>query len=361
MRSITRIMLSYADEEELIGGGEILKYMGNEDFKSKMEQMDINTMLQFALIKPIKAIIIVLVVIISAVVIGKILKIKVAKRGKGAVKELKSIEKIRKREDLLVKVRWVLNKITDTVESSPFRLGEANRKNMQYMLKRAGIKGPDGKTTITAETFNALKVSIKAIGVACGLFTAIFISSTLGALIITISIIALDIICDIVIKDKVREKDEEINKNFAGFYLMMHYVLIRGNNSLIGIVKQYDKTTESEEMHKFVDSCVHNFDTYGEYTGSMYVSEEYKGIRNIKKLMRLIRQANTGGDIRSELIGFKQEVLNAETYRMEKKKEKILRILRVAEILIMVLLGQAVISAIMIYLSDLSGGLSSFV
>lgn len=40
--------------------------------------------------------------------------------------------------------------------------------------------------------------------------------------------------------------------------------------------------------------------------------------------MRLIRQANDGGDIKAELIGFRNELLNARRHTIEKKMNKLI-------------------------------------
>ena len=72
------------------------------------------------------------------------------------------------------------------------------------------------------------------------------------------------------------------------------------------------------------------------------------------KLMRLIRQNNDGGDVRAELIGFRNELLSAKKYAIRKRMEKlILKANRSFNILLPILV-QAIISAMAIYFKDIS-------
>lgn len=78
-------------------------------------------------------------------------------------------------------------------------------------------------------------------------------------------------------------------------------------------------------MKHFVDVCIHYIDTYGEYEATRYISKAYREIPQVAKLMRLIRQANEGGDIKAELIGFRTELLNARKYEIEKRMNKLIQ------------------------------------
>lgn len=89
-------------------------------------------------------------------------------------------------------------------------------------------------------------------------------------------------------------------------------------------MKSYQKTTDSEEMKHFVDVCVHYIDTYGEYDATRHIAKAYREIPEVAKLMRLIRQANEGGDVKAELIGFRNELLNARRHAIENRMNKLI-------------------------------------
>lgn len=350
-----------SSENEYIGGGDILKYIGNSDTNKAFDEMNTAEMFKYAVLPMVKYIAIILLTVIVVTIILRSLKVTITKRGKGAEKQLKNIEKIRKKERTLIAINTAMNKLTNFVEHSPFRISKAEAKSLEYKIHRADIKSLDGRTLMKAEQYNALQMLFKTIMVVIGIIMILTVNITFGTILIVLSLAVTNAACDIYIKEKVSAKDAEIKENFTGFYLMIHYVLMRNPNaSLVPIILSYDKTTDSEEMHKLVDICVHNMNTYGEYSGSNKISEEYKGVQEVAKLMRLIRQGGAGGDIRSELEGFKRELISEEAYRAEKVKQKALAKADRGKVIVFILLAQGIISAMMIYLSDLGTGIALF-
>lgn len=361
LMSILTLALNSNEKNDYAGGGDILKYMGNSDSKMALDEMNIQEIIKFAIIPLMKYIVIGLLIVIAVMLLMRIMKFTVVRKGRGAEKQLKNIEKIRRKEKQIISINTAINKITDYVEHSPFRLSSAEAKELQYKMHRADIKSIDGRSLMSAQTYNALKVAVKAVLIIVGIFLILTVNITFGAVLVLMAVTITNAVTDIYIKALVDSKDLEIKENFTGFYLMIHYVLMRNPNApLLNIIQSYDKTTDSKEMHKLVDICVHNFNTYGEYTGSTYVAEEYKGVNEVVKLMRLVRQAGSGGDIRSELDGFKRELINEEAYRADIKKNKALALADRAKIIIMILLVQGVISAASIYLQDIGGSLAQF-
>ena len=163
------------------------------------------------------------------------------------------------------------------------------------------------------------------------------------------------------VRQTVKAKDDEIRENFSDFYLMIHYVLLAGAKTpLASIMKSYAKTTDSKEMQSMVGVCVHFIDTYGEYEATRYISKAYREIPVMGKLMRLIRQANEGGDVEAELMGFRKELLDEKRYAIEKRMDKLIARARASFNLLMPILFQAVLSAMSIYLSDM-GLIKTFV
>ena len=348
-------------KNDYVGGGDVLKYLGNNESKQAYDEMNTQQMFKFAVIPLLKYLTIILIIVIIVMIVIRTMRITVVRKGKGAEQQLKNIEKIRKKERHMIAVNTAINKITDTVEHSIFRISKAEAKELQYKIHRADIKTLDGRNLMRAETFNALRVVMKFILSAVGVIIILTVNITLGSMLVILALTATNTVTDIYIKTKVDAKDAEIKEHFTGFYLMLHYVLMRNPNApLTPVIQSYDKTIDSDEMHKLVDICVHNFNTYGEYSGSTYVAEEYRGVNEVVKLMRLVRQAGSGGDIRSELDGFKRELINEEAYRADLKKKKALALADRAKIIVWILLVQGIISAMTIYLSDIGGSLTQF-
>jgi hypothetical protein len=69
--------------------------------------------------------------------------------------------------------------------------------------------------------------------------------------------------------------------------------------------------------------------------------------------MRLIRQANESGDVRAELLGFRDELLAAKKYAISKRMEKLVNQAKMSFNILLPVLLQAILSAMAIYIEDL--------
>lgn len=343
------------DQKQYIGGGEILDYMNGDYSKDSLKYMDHSMLQQFAMLPYIKILIILILILLMTFLILRIFKIKSPFKGKGITNELNHMDDVRKRDAAILRAnKWISN-VTSIIEHSPFRLSSLRKEYLNYNLIRANIKAPGNIRVIKAEEFNAIIKTVQIFGCAISLLLTILVNYMLGLMLFTFIVILGNTIPMMYVRNIVKLKDDEIVENFSDFYLMIHYVLIaRANTPLSGIMKSYDKTTNSEEMHRFVDVCVSNLETYGEYEGPMKIAERYKEIPVVQKLMRLIRQANEGADVVAELNGFRKELIDARQYALTKRKDKLVARARRSFNLLMPILIQAIISAMAIYASDLS-------
>ena len=107
-------------------------------------------------------------------------------------------------------------------------------------------------------------------------------------------------------------------------------------------------------MVRFADTCADYIDIYGEAEGSTYIAKEYREIPDVTKLMRLIKQFNDGGDIKQDLIGFRDKLLLEKQMRMEDEQKKLVTKARLSFNILMIVLVQAILSAMAIYLPDLT-------
>lgn len=334
------------------GGGEILDYITgtkeddpfiNDSWVAKLES-----------IPYVKVAIVIALVALAILIVARVFKIR-NPRGKRAVnKELDHIEHVRKHDEQVLKANRLLKAITNVFENSILSMDKTNIDYWRYNLNRANIRIPGGSRIMKPEEFNAIlrlcEVFICMVGIVVGLFTNL----TIAILVCIVTFLLGGTIPFAFIRSQVKAKDNEIIENFADFYLMLHYVLLaNANTPLSGIMQSFDKTTDSMEMHRFVDSCIHYIDTYGEYEATGYISKEFREIAEVGKLMRLIKQANAGGDVRSELMNFRTELLNAKKYAIETRMNKLIAKARASFALLYVVLVQAVISAMAIYFDDL--------
>lgn len=340
-----------------VGGGEILQYVGNSPSSDDgtFTAMDNDLIKQFGMLSGVKVLIMVLLLIAAIIVILKVLEVRSPFRGKAITKELDNLDKIKKHDDAVIRANKTIASLTKIIENSPFNLNKSYVDYWTYNLERANIRIPGGYRVIKPQEFNALIKTVEL--AACALFAVIgiFFNLAIGVVLIIFTVSVASSLPMIYVRQLVKVKDSEIVENFADFYLMLHYVLLASAGTPIaGIMKSFDKTTSSQEMHRFVDVCIHYIDTYGEYDATRYIAKQYREIPEVGKLMRLIRQANEGGDIRAELLGFRNELLAAKKYNIRKRMEKVVTKAKLSFNILMPILLQAIISAMAIYFDDLS-------
>lgn len=338
-----------------VGGGEVLQYMNGDGYSSEYTYMDNALINQFDLLTVAKVIIILMILLSMAMIILRLLKIKSPFKGRGILNEIDHMREVRKRDNAIIRANKIISSITTIIEHTPLASSAYEREYTNYNLIRADIRIPGGHRVMKAEEYNAIVKTLQIILSAVGLIISLLFNYLVGFIIIIGAIVLGGTLPMTYIRNIVRAKDDEIIENFTDFYLMIHYVLIaRANTPLTNIMKSYDKTTTSDEMHKFVDICVSNIDTYGEYEGPSKIAERYKEIAVVTKLMRLIRQSNEGADVAPELKGFRAELITAKKYALEKKNNKIIARAKASFALLMPILVQAIISAMAIYVKDLS-------
>lgn len=339
-----------------VGGGEILQYIGGSDGqKQDFIAMDNSIIQQFDLLYGAKVLIMVLLVVAALIIIMKIMEVKSPFRGKAITSELENLEKLRKRDEAIIRANKTITTLTNIIENSFLKLDKAFLDYWTYNLERANIRIPGGYRVMKAQELNAVIKATEVVLCALFLFVAIFINLPAGVVLIILVISFASSLPMMYIRGIVKAKDSEIIENFADFYLMLHYVLLASAGTPIaGIMKSFDKTTNSVEMHRFVDVCIHYIDTYGEYDATRHIAKQYREIPEVGKLMRLIRQANEGGDVRAELIGFRNELLAAKKYAIQKRMEKVVMKAKASFNILTPILIQAIISAMAIYIDDLS-------
>lgn len=345
-----------------LGGGEVLDFWGNSgNYNLDSPYLNNDLIRQYNIIPIVRILIIVAIIFIMVKVIMSFFNIKSFRKGKGILNEIDYITKVKKRDASILRYNRLISKITHIVESTPFKLSNEAKEYFDYNLYRANIRIPGGSRVYKAEEFNALVVFIATCICAVGLLLIILANALLGSIIIVFTIVMASSFPLMVLRQIVKDKDLEIQENFADFYLMLHYILlVKSKTPLSSIMKSYAKTTDSNEMKHLVDTCCHYLDTYGDYEGTRYISKAYREIPSMTKLMRLVRQSFGGGDIEAELLGFRQELLNAKRYAIARRTDKLINKARASFYLLMPILFQAILSAMSIYFSDM-GLISTFV
>lgn len=337
------------------GGGEVLQYIGNNQTQNQYQYLDIDVIRQFMCLPWVKLLIVILLGIIAFLLIARVFEMKSPLKGRAITNELEHMDRVKQRDNTILKANSMMTSLTKIVEASPFSLSKSYIEYWNYNLERANIRIPGGYRVMKAQEFNAIIKSVQAFIIFLSIIIIVVFSAPIGMMTIIITILVGSTMPMATVRQKVKTKDAEVVENFADMYLMIHYVLLASAGTPISsILKSFDKTTSSEEMHRFVDVCIHYIDTYGEYEATRYITKQYREIPQVGKLMRLIRQANEGGDVRAELIGFRNELIEAKKYSIEQHMNRIVMQARASFNILVPVLIQAIISAMAIYFKDLS-------
>ena len=157
-----------------------------------------------------------------------------------------------------------------------------------------------------------------------------------------------------IIRQIVVARDNEIREDFPDLYLMIHYEIVSGGNTpLERSFRSYKRVTKSVEMLKFVDRAVELFETYGEIEATNEIAKYYREIPEVTRLMRLINQLHTGGNVQQEFVGFREQILKDKKYRLEEKMNKLVARARMSFQLAYIILLQAIISAMALFMPRL--------
>ncbi len=342
------------------GGAEILKYQN-------AEMPDVGTFNDYILYIynstwAIKILIIALLVLTCVVILLRIFRVRYINIPKGVATELDNIADIRSRDKSILRKKKLLNRITSIVKKSPFRLDEISRDHYQYNINRAGLLAPGDSRYLSSDEYRAIIITSCTGVLVASILIGIGANIGLGVILCVGTILFFLSIPDLMLRSKVSAHDAEIKTHFPNFYLMLHYNLVSETKTepLERKMLTYSKTTDSIEMLRFVDTCVHLIETHGEYKATKLISDEYKEIAEVTKLMRLIRQQHEKANIATELEGFKREVINYRKAQLEKRKQRIVKMAQASFIVIQIILGQAMLSAIAVYLPDLAIAQSLF-
>ena len=335
--------------------------MGGENVRTEYNYMNEGMIYKLQNLPLVKVLIVILLVVIAVSIIMRLIGLRSLFQDKGVSAELENINAIKKRDKYILRANNILRKITRLVNSSGLSLGSNKHEYMEYNLRRAGVKVPGGFRNMTPEEFNACCKLGSLITGAIGLIVLIFLNLTFGALIILGGSILWNTVPMMVVRGIVADRDAEIKRHFFDVYLMLHYTLIANAQTPIAqLLRSYGKQTSSKEMIAFTANCVDFLDTYGEYNATRMIAREYREIAEVGRLMRLIRQQQEGGDITQELLGFKSQLVKERAYEVEVRMNKLINRANESFKVLMIILVQAIVSAMAIYLPDIVGVTSFF-
>lgn len=338
-----------------VGGSEILDVKFNESTYD-YSYMNKSLMDSFGRVTAVKVGIVLLLALLAGMIILRIVKIKYILKGKGLSNSIDNIKEQKRRDNQIIRRSKMLREITKKVNSTSFRASESSKEYMDYTLARANIKAPGGYRYLKAEEYNALIRLCQLIAIMVGLLISVFINLLLGIVVMASMPILISTFTKMSIRHTVAVKDEEIEKNFFDLYQIIHYPLMSNSGTpIVTLLKTYRDATTSEEMVRFATQCIELMETYGEYRATALITKAYREIPNVGRLMRLIKQSLDGGEVKKDLEGFRVSLIQEQDMLIEDRMKKNIAKVETSLNVIMIILFQAILSAMAIYLPDLGG------
>lgn len=331
-------------------GGEILNYgTSSEDFKYEVFNERVLWLLNNYIY--IKLLVVVLLVVLALMVLKSIYGIRSIFTSKSIRLEVDNFNSIRDRDARVLKANKFIRFINNIVTNKGIRVKPSYREYIQYNLDRANVRIPGGSRCYTPDEFNSLKVLGICLSVILGLLLVYFISPIIGLLVMCLLSFNCAVLPMTIIRRIVADKDNEIRVDFPDLYLMIHYEIVSGANTpLAKSFLSYKRITKSPEMIKFVNRSVDLLETYGEIEAANEIAKAYREIPEVTRLMRLIGQLHSGGNVVKELNGFREQIIKDKKYRVEIRMNKLVGRARASFMLAYIILIQAILSAMALFL-----------
>lgn len=303
---------------------------------------EINNIYDYAVVY--KALSMVLVVILMYLVLEKAINVSLYTRGIRIHKN--KIRKFNRNSSKQVKNINLLNRITKVMEKTPFKFNT----DLSNKVRRANIK-IYGKE-ISGEEYNAISNSLVLIPMLLGVVTMAK-SFSIGLGVVISSLIVGNAIKGIVLDVRVSHVTAEIESGFSDMYLSIHFSIKDGTEPIEESLKAYLEGETKDRMREFIGKLLYYLETFGEYEGALRVAHEYRDMPKIAKMARLIRQSNEKADINMELEGFKESIITDKRNEAQKRADVIIMKAKASFNILLIILLQAILSAMAVYAKDL--------
>ena len=329
---------------DVVGGGEVLNVFGKKEVIYGLSETAYNIKLNAP-----KAIVFLTVVLMIAMVYGLIEIFGIfssAALTNMATMVSMSLSVDRKQWQ----ARKFLNLMIALQSRGILKLDPFKADDLTFNLQRLGWK--ISGIPLTAEMYNGLKIFSSAVVLAVSILLGLV---TFNPVIPIIGIVLVFVITslDTVIAMRVRQLDAEITKNFLELFLILYHTMVAdGGASLASLLRVYLVTAEGE-MRIVTEKIIYSLETYGEALGCVKLTDAFRH-EYVTRLMRLIKGYAEGADVRDDLKGFRQLLIENREREIEHESEKLQMKARMSFYILMPVLVQAIISAMAIYFGDIS-------
>lgn len=301
----------------------------------------------------IKIAIVLLIAIFAVIIILKVIgKKNIVNKGLGEV--ISNHAEVRRHDKKILNTENNLRRLRKFIDSTLLAINsDTEREYLQYNVSRAGLRIAERQ--MTADEYNAICRFAQLIVIAIFLIVGLFVNAFAGIVGIICTIMIGETLPKYIIRSIVNAKDSEIQKNFSQLYLLLHYNMVSGlKTSIYKNLQACIDALDSKELKNFARTWMTYIDETGEQQSVNQMAKDYREIHVVVRLMRIVKQLYDGDDVVNELEGFRQEIVNA-SYEQVVQRQKAISAKATRSLgIVMIILVQAIISAMFIYFPDIS-------
>lgn len=301
----------------------------------------------------IKIAIVLLIAIFAVIIILKVIgKKNIVNKGLGEV--ISNHAEVRRHDKKILNTENNLRRLRKFIDSTLLAINsDTEREYLQYNVSRAGLRIAERQ--MTADEYNAICRFAQLIVIAIFLIAGLFVNAFAGIVGIICTIMIGETLPKYIIRSIVNAKDSEIQKNFSQLYLLLHYNMVSGlKTSIYKNLQACIDALDSKELKNFARTWMTYIDETGEQQSVNQMAKDYREIHVVVRLMRIVKQLYDGDDVVNELEGFRQEIVNA-SYEQVVQRQKAISAKATRSLgIVMIILVQAIISAMFIYFPDIS-------
>lgn len=301
----------------------------------------------------IKIAIVLLIAIFAVIIILKVIgKKNIVNKGLGEV--ISNHAEVRRHDKRILNTENNLRRLRKFIDSTLLAINsDTEREYLQYNVSRAGLRIAERQ--MTADEYNAICRFAQLIVIAIFLIAGLFVNAFAGIVGIICTIMIGETLPKYIIRSIVNAKDSEIQKNFSQLYLLLHYNMVSGlKTSIYKNLQACIDALDSKELKNFARTWMTYIDETGEQQSVNQMAKDYREIHVVVRLMRIVKQLYDGDDVVNELDGFRQEIVNA-SYEQVVQRQKAISAKATRSLgIVMIILVQAIISAMFIYFPDIS-------
>lgn len=301
----------------------------------------------------IKIAIVLLIAIFAVIIILKVIgKKNIVNKGLGEV--ISNHAEVRRHYKKILNTENNLRRLRKFIDSTLLAINsDTEREYLQYNVSRAGLRIAERQ--MTADEYNAICRFAQLIVIAIFLIAGLFVNAFAGIVGIICTIMIGETLPKYIIRSIVNAKDSEIQKNFSQLYLLLHYNMVSGlKTSIYKNLQACIDALDSKELKNFARTWMTYIDETGEQQSVNQMAKDYREIHVVVRLMRIVKQLYDGDDVVNELEGFRQEIVNA-SYEQVVQRQKAISAKATRSLgIVMIILVQAIISAMFIYFPDIS-------